>query len=209
MHKIVKPEIKGSIHYDEKYVKARKKDNYDLNAIDSETNYVLAHLFVDKRTKQKCYEFLKQIKTSCYEQIIEKFNQEKHKKVEDRDLIKFVCDKFANYKSAFSRNFYRIANLSFGVPIACKKYNLEHNNNPIERYNGKTSDRIKNIRSGFGSFEGARCFMDLRRVIHNFINPNQQLKGKTPAEMAEIILPLGRDKILGLVRYLANKENDD
>jgi endonuclease IV len=160
-------------------------------------------LFVEKRTKQKCYEFLKQIKDSCYKQIIETYNQERHKKVEDRKLITFVCDKFANYKTAFSRNFYRIANLSFGVPIACKKYHLKHNNNSIERYNGKTKDRIKNIRSGFGSFEGAGCFMNLRRIIHNFVNPHQELKDKTPAEMAEINLKLGRNKLLNLIRYLA------
>ena len=180
-----------------------KKDfGFDLNAIDSRTKFVLAHLFVDKRTKQKCYEFLKQIKDSCYEQIIEKFNQEKHKKVEDRELIEFTCDKFANYKSAFSRLFYRTANLSFGVPIACKKYHLEHNNNPIERYNGKISDRIKNIRSGFGSFEGAKCFMDLRRIINNFVNPNQELGGKTPAEIVEINLNLGRNKLLDLIKFV-------
>lgn len=170
---------------------------------------MLAHSFVDKRTKQKCYEFLRQIKYSCYEQIIKQFNNEKHKKVENRELIKFVCDKFANYKSAFSRNFYRIANLSFGVPIACKKYNLKHNNNPVERYNGKISDRIKNIRGGFKNFDDAKCFMDLRRTIHNFVNPNQQLNGKTPAEMAGINLNLKRNKLLWLARYLANKENDD
>ena len=162
-------------------------------------------MFVEKRTKNKCYEFLKQIKDSCYEQIIETYNKEKHEKVRDRKLIEFTCDKFASYKSAFSRNFYRIANLSFGVPIACKKYGLEHNNNPIERYNGKTKDRIKSIRSGFKSFEGARCFMDLRRTIHNFVNPHQELNGKTPAEMAEIKLKLGRDKIIGLIRYLINR----
>jgi len=159
-------------------------------------------LFVEKRTKQKCYEFLKQIKDSCYEQILERFNQEKYKKVENRELIRFVCDKFANYKSAFSRNFYRIANLSFGVPIACKKYHLEHNNNAIERYNGKIKDRIKNIRSGFKSFDDAKCFMDLRRTIHNFVNPNQQLNGKTPAEMAEINLKLGRNKLLNLIKFV-------
>jgi transposase-like protein len=146
---------------------------------------------------------LKQIKDSCYEQIIEIYNKEKHKKVKDRKLIEFVCDKFANYKSAFSRNFYRIANLSFGVPIACKKYGLKHNNNAIERYNGKIKDRIKSIRSGFKSFDDAKCFMDLRRVIHNFVNSNQQLEEKTPAEMAEIILPLGRNRLLSLIRYLA------
>jgi phage terminase small subunit len=185
------------------------KDNYDLNAIDNKTKFVLAHLFVEKRTKEKCYEFLKQIKDSCYEQIIAQFNKEEYKKVEDRKLIEFVCDKFANYKSAFSRLFYRVANLSFGVPIACKKYKLKHNNNPIERYNGKIKDRMNGIRKGFSSFSGAENFMNLQCVIHNFINPHQELKDKTPAEMADIFLPLGRNKILGLARYLAKKENDD
>ena len=160
-------------------------------------------MFVEKRTKQKCYEFLKQIKDSCYEQILERFNQEKYKKAEDRELIRFVCDKFANYKSAFSRNFYRTANLSFGVPIACKKYGLKHNNNAIERYNGKIKDRIKNIRSGFKSFDDAKHFMDLRRIIYNYVNPHQELNGKTPAEMAEVNLKLGRNKLLGLISYVA------
>jgi hypothetical protein len=59
----------------------KKKDDYDLNAIDSKTKFVLAHLFVEKRTKEKCYEFLKQIKDSCYEQILEVFEKEKDKKL--------------------------------------------------------------------------------------------------------------------------------
>ena len=117
-------------------------------------------------------------------------------------MPEFTCDKFANYKSAFNKLFGRVCKLTFGVPIACKKYNLEHNNNPIERYNGKLKDRLKAIRSGFGSFEGAKCFMDLRRTIHNFVNPHQQLNGKTPAEMAEINLELGRNKLLNLIRFV-------
>jgi len=175
-----------------------------LNAVDSKTKFILAHSFVEKRTQKECYKFLKQIKDSCYEQILIRYLGEKYKKIDDRNLIKFVCDKFANYKFAFNKLFYRIAKLEFGVPIANKKYGLEHNNNPVERYNGKIDDRIKNIRSGFGSFEGAEAFMNLRRVINNFVNPHQQLQGKTPAEMAEIFLPLGRNKILGLARYLTN-----
>ena len=136
---------------------------------------------------------------------MEVFEKEKHKKIEDRELIEFTCDKFANYKSAFTKLFGRVCKLNFGVPIACKKYNFKHNNNPIERYNGKIKDRIKNIRSGFKSFADAKHFMDLRRVIHNYVNPNQELDGKTPAEMAEINLKLGRNKILGLIRYLSRK----
>ena len=98
--------------------------------------------------------------------------------------------------------FGRVCKLNFGVQIACKKYNLEHNNNPIERYNGKIKDRIKNIRSGFKSFDDAKCFMDLRRTIHNFVNPHQELKGKTPAEMAEIFLNLKRNKLMSLIQFV-------
>jgi hypothetical protein len=159
-------------------------------------------LFVEKRTKQKCYEFLKQIKDSCYEQLIETYNKEKLKKVEDRKLTEFTCDKFANYKSAFTKLFGRICKLTFGVPIACKKYNLEHNNNPIERLNGKIKDRIKSIRSGFKSFDGAEAFMNLKDIIYNFVNPHQELEGKTPAEIAEVNLKLGRNKLLNLIRKM-------
>ena len=84
----------------------------------------------------------------------------------------------------------------------CKRYGLKHNN-PAERYNGKLEDRLKIIRGGFGSFDGAKCFMDLQRVLHNFVNPHQELKEKTPAEMAEITLPLKRNKLLNLIRYHA------
>ena len=45
--------------------------------------------------------------------------------------------------------------------------------------------------------------MDLRRVIYNYVNPHQGLKEKTPAEMAEIFLSLGRNKLLGLIEYIA------
>ena len=179
------------------------EDKYDLNAIDSKTKFVLAHLFVDKRTKEECIKFLKQIKDSCYEQMLEIYKKEKNKKIRDRKLIEFTCDKFANYKTAFMKLFNRVCKLNFGISIAYQKHGVKHNNNPIERYNGKTKDRIISIRSSFKSFDSARCFMDLRRTIYNFVNPHQELKGKTPAEAAEIILPLKRNKLLGLIKYWA------
>jgi len=98
--------------------------------------------------------------------------------------------------------FSRVCKLNFGVPIACKKYNLEYNNNPIERYNGKIKDRIKGIRSGFKSFDDTRNFMNLRRVIYNFVNPHQELQGNTPAEEAGIDLELERNKLLGLIKFV-------
>ena len=174
-----------------------------MNAIDSKTKFILAHSFVDKRTKEECVKFLSEIKTTCYVQILTKYFLQKYFRDNEDERIIFVCDKFANYKSAFNKLFYRTCRLTFGVPIACKKYNLKHNNNPIERYNGKIKDRIKNIRSGFKSFDDARNFMNLRRVINNFVNPHQELNGKTPAEKAEINLELGRNKLLKLIEFAA------
>ena len=170
---------------------------------------MLAHKFVDERTKEKCVEFLSEIKENCYRQMLERYFSEKHKKVEDRLLFEFVCDGFKNYKSAFNKIFYRVCKLTFGIPIAYKKFGLKHNNNPIERYNGKIKDRLNGIRSQFKSFEYANSFMNLRRVIHNFVNPHQQLGGKTPAEMAEINLKLGRMKLYDLIKYCAEIRDDD
>ena len=196
--------MKGNIHYDEKYVQVKDDWNFDLNAVDNVTKFVVAHKFTDERTKEVCIKFLSEIKINCYQQILERYLSEKHRKIKDRKLFEFICDGFENYKSAFDKLFRRTAKLSFGVPIACKKFGLEHNNNnPIERYNGKLADRLKIIRGGFGSFEGAEAFMNLRRIMHNFVNPHQQLQGKTPAEMAEITLPLNRNKLLSLIEYCA------
>ena len=174
-----------------------------MNAIDNKTKFVLAHSFVEKRTKKECIKFLSEIKDNCCRQILERYFSEKHKKKDERFLIEFVCDKFASYKSAFNKLFFRTCKLNFGVSIKLKKFGLKHNNNPVERYNGKIEDRIKTIRGGFGSFEGAEDFMNLGRVIHNFVNPHQELKGKTPAEIAEINLLLKRNRLLNLIRFLA------
>ena len=198
----MKPKLKGRQHFDEKYLKVNGEDNYDLNCIDHITKYISAHLFVEKRTIKKCKEFLGQIKATCYDQLLETYKREKHKPTKKRKLIIFVCDKFENYRTSFNKLFYRVAKLRFGVPIKAKKNGLKHNNNHIERYNGKIKDRTKIMRGGFDNFEGGESFMNLYHIIHNFVNPHQQLKGKTPAEAAEIVIPLKRNRLLSLIKYV-------
>lgn len=195
----MKPKLKGRQHYDEKYIKVNGKDHYDLNCIDHKTKYITAHLFVEKRTFSKCVEFLRQIKTTCYDQILERYKQNKK--------IIFVSDMFGNYKGAFNKLFLYVATLHFGVPIKAKVGGLKHNNNPIERYNGDIKDRIKIMRGEFRDFEKAKAFLNLKRVIHNFVNPHSSLGGKTPAEEAEINLGLGRNKLLELIRKRAQKNH--
>ena len=180
-----------------------KNDHYDLNCIDHITKYVTAHLFVEKRTLKKCKEFLGQIKINCYDQILEIYKKEKHKPKKKRKLIRFVCDGFENYKNAWSALFRIVTNLTFGVPIKAKVAGFKYNNNHIERYNGKIKDRIKVMRGGFTTPNGAEAFLNLRHIMHNFVNPHQGLKGRTPAEAAEILLKLGRNKLRGIIKIRA------
>ena len=202
IHLAFSPKIKGRIHTDEKVIHVKKKKMYDLNSIDSKTKYILAHLFVEKRTKKQCRALFKQIKDTCYKQILERYKKEKHKPKKKRKFITFVSDGFENYKDGAKHYFNYVAKIVFGVPIACIKYKLKHNNNPIEKYNQDIKDQIKTKRH-FGSFEGAKEFLDLRHVIKNFVNHHQSLKEKTPAEAAEIKLSLGRDKLRHLIKYKA------
>ena len=113
-----------------------------------------------------------------------------------------MCDKFENYRTAFNKLFYRVAKLRFGISIKAKRNGLKHNNNHIERYNQDIKDRIKTMRN-FGSDEGAEYFLNLKHIIHNFVNPHMQINGKTPAEAAGIDLKLGRKKLLNLIKYRA------
>ena len=161
----------------------------------------MAHLFVEKRTLGKCIKFLKQIKITCYNQILKRYNQEKFKPKNKRKLVIFVCDKFENYRTAFNKLFYRVAKLRFGIPIKAKRNGLKHNNNQIERYNQDIKDRIKTMRN-FGSDAGAEYFLNLKHIIHNFVNPHMQINGKTPAEAAGIDLKLGRRKLLKLIKVV-------
>lgn len=189
---------------DEKVIHVKKRLCYDLNAIDSKTKYILAHSFIDERIVENCTRFLQQIKITCYKQILETYYKEKNKPKKKRKLITFVCDGFENYRNAWKKLFLYVTRLTFGIPIAYKKYGLKHNNNPIERYNQDIKEQIITKRH-FGSFERAENFLNLRRIIKIFVNPHQGLKGKTPAEAAEIDLHLGRQRLLNLIKQRAQK----
>ncbi len=145
--------------------------------------------------------FLMQIKKICYKQILEKYLSEKHKPVKKRKLITFVCDGCPTFKSTFKVLFGRVAKLIFGIPIKYKKFGIKHNNNAIERYN-KEIKRRTIVFGSFRSFEGARVFLSFRAIIYNFVNPHSELNGLTPAEASEIFIPLEKDRLLDLIKYV-------
>ena len=137
--------------------------------------------------------------------MLEKHKQELKKPVEKRKLIVFVSDKFWNYKTAWKKLFYRITNINFGVPIACKKFGLKHNNNAVERHNRELSRRFDAL-NVFQTHEGAASTSALCKILHNYVNPHSMLHGKTPAESAELMLPLGENRLLDLIKIARKAE---
>jgi len=195
----MKPRVKGRIHTDEVQVKVKKKRHYSINSIDSKTKYNLASTFTKHRTKRVCRNHFKKIRAKIGTQVKEVWDREKTKPRKERKLITFVSDKFGGYKIGFTFCFYRFARLVHGVPIACKRYGLEHNNNAIERYNEDFKQRYK-VTRGFKTKESGEYFSDFRRIIYNFVRTHQSI-GKTPAEEAEIPLSLGRNRLLQLIHF--------
>ena len=141
-----------------------------------------------------------QIKRICYKQILETHSIERPKPFRKRRLITFVCDGCPIFKPAFNILFGRIAKLVFGIPIKYKNFGVKHNNNAIERYNREIKRRVI-VFGSFRSFEVARVFLSFRAIIYNFVNPHSELNGLTPAEAAEIFIPLGKDRLFDLIKY--------
>ena len=202
----VKPKIKGNLHTDEKEMKVGKCPGHDINTIDSKTKFIVEEEFMRRRSKKRIHQFFKRIKGQIYDQLQNRYAREKHKPVKKRKLFSLISDGFENYKSGATKHFYRVCKIVAGVPIACKKYGLEHNNNAIERYNQDIKDRYKTTRH-WGSFPSAKKVLKMRQIMHNFVNPHQELKGKTPAESAEIKYALGRNKLLNLIKLTAKLKN--
>lgn len=130
--------------------------------------------------------------------MLEQYKKELKKPLKKRKLIIFVSDKFGNYKAAWKKLFYRVTKLRFGVPIACKKHKLKHNNNSVERHNRELGRRFDAL-NVFQTHLGAESTSALCKILHNYINPHNTLKGKTPAEAAILFLPLGENKLLSLI----------
>ena len=194
------------MHTDEKIMKVGKIDHYDINTIDGKTKFVVEEEFMESRTVEAMNFYFKRIKERIYDQVLEKYKREKHKPGKKRKLITFVSDGFENYRNGAFRNFWNVCKIVFGVPIACKRYGLKHNNNPIERYNQDLDERYA-ITRHWGSFPSAKSTLSMRQIVHNFVNPHQQIQGKTPAEAADIKYKLGQNKLLNLIILTAKLKN--
>ena len=184
---LFKPKLRGSIHADEVILKVKGGMSYNWGAIDRRTRYKIS----GPLTLTRSYRFGAK---PLYERL--------------RDECiglppRIVTDKLGHYRRAFNKYFYHTSvKMVHGVPIACRRYGLKHNNNPIERENQRIKARTKTMR-GFRSQISCRRFLYMLDTMHNFIKPSMALKGRYPAEEAGIKLPLHRNRILSLIQISA------
>ncbi len=65
-------------------------------------------------------------------------------------------------------------------------------------YNKETGRRVDAL-TLFQTHQGASSTLTLCRFVYNYVTPHNSLGGKTPAEAAGLNLPLGDNKLLGLI----------
>lgn len=191
----LKPRVKGRVHVDELVVSVNRNRYNVLHAVDSKTRYCFESELERSRDTEAYERFFKRLKRRLKRQIRAIFRRERRKPLKLRELLTFVSDKWWAIKRAFNRHLYRIARLIHGVPIACKRFGLRFNNNPVERHNQDVKQRYKVMR-GFKSFSSAKAFLRLYTAIYNFVRHG---KRETPAHRAGVWPGLGTNRFADLL----------
>ena len=109
-----------------------------------------------------------------------------------------VTDGLRSYQKAFKKEFFTLRNPRT-KHIRNVGFRDKTNNNKIERFHGTFRERDKVMR-GLKREETARVIAEGFRTYYNFLRPHSALKGKTPAEEANIDLELKRSKWLSIIR---------
>ena len=185
------PLVEERIHEDEVEIRIRKRKRYFWRAKESKTGFKFSGP-VGRRSMANCQSLNRQIKKRCY---IDMLNRKKKGK-----KVKFVSDKLAHYKTTHSKMFRNVADITHGVPIKAKKKGLKYNNNVIECEHPAVNERIRRMK-GVDDIDFVECVLHLKDILDNFARKRNR-KSKTPAELAGINLDLGRNKTLGLIRFL-------
>ncbi len=173
------PQLGEVWHVDEMKVKSNGEWLWLWNIMDEDTRFLLSSLVSKKREVKDARRIF-----------------QKAKNIANGKPQTVVSDGLHAYTRAFKKEFYTM-----------KKPRTQHiqkprfidptNNNIVERLNGTVREREKVMRS---TKEEIQTIADGIRNYYNFIRPHQSLDGKTPAEMANINLNLGKNKWLSLIK---------
>lgn len=134
--------------------------------IDVKTRYLLASHMSFRRTSQHAQSLV-----------------ERASKVAGKSPKVIITDKLFAYLDGIE--------MAFGADtehVRSKGFTVQPNTNLIERFHGTLKSRTKVMR-GLKKPETALQFLDGWLVYYNFFRPHEYLKGKTPAEKAQVDFP--------------------
>lgn len=177
----LEPDLSKVWNTDEMKVKCGGKWVWLWNVMDSGTRFLLASQISEKREVEDARKVFQEAKARG--------------KTKPSTMI---TDGLQSYVKAFNKEFFTLKNPRT-KHIRKPRFVDETNNNIVERLQGTIRERDKVMR-GLKSEGSAQVIEDAMRNYYNFIRPHQALNGKTPAEMADINLELGRNKWLSLIR---------
>ena len=179
----LEPGLSDVWNADEMMVKCGGKWFWLWNVMDSGTRFLLASQISEKREIEDARKVFQEAKRGA-----------------KRKPSVVVTDGLPAYIQAFKKEFFTL-----------KKPRTKHirnvgfrdktNNNLIERLHGTVRERDKVLRGR----KREDTIADGFRVYYNLIKPHMGLKGKTPAEEANIDLELGMNKWLSLIRKATNR----
>jgi len=75
----------------------------------------------------------------------------------------------------------------------------------MARYNQELSRRFDALNM-FQTPRGAQATSTLCKVLHNYATPHSMLHGKTPAQCAKLIFPLGENRLLDHIKIARKAE---
>ena len=170
------PDLGEIWNIDEQMVRAEKEWWYSWNILDEKTRFLIANAVTQERSSEETEEaFHKAIGN-----------------VEGKPRM-VITDGLPSYKGVISDIFpetIHIHNVSIRDPI---------NNNKVERFHGTWRERDKVMR-GMHRKETAEQMLENYRTYYNFIRKHQSLDNKTPAEVANIDLDIGKNKWIDLLK---------
>jgi len=165
------PELSGFWHEDETMLSCENKNIWFWEMIDEETRFLVASHISGTRTLEDTIAMFKK----GYEQS------------KKRPKAIFVDGSFI-YKPAFNKVFYSRYKAERVELIQRVGIRSRETNNLVERLHGTLKDRVKPMR-GLKSKESTKAILEGYTVHYNFVRPHQSLKGRTPAQEAQIDTP--------------------
>ncbi len=191
----VKPQIKGTVHLDEKLLKVRGKQRRYWGAKDQKSKFRLASNLSETAENEEAYRLFRRM-----------INGSRGK------FRLLVSDKLGAYQRAFNKFFLhatdprrRGARLNHGVPIGCRKHDLTRNNNTIERDNQRIGRRVVLTR-GFKSDRSAWNVLQMMDIGYNFLDPHFGLRGRTPADAAGVGIGQEENPLMRLVLLIDDRQ---